>query len=121
MDAYRSNGAQLGWLLLPEEQAVEIWPAAGEPQRLEGAVHLVGWCCVPKAARRFHQLCFSSWSYWAWVPIHTQINSPSIASTAKARCLRPTRTDQNRPIHFRCSEGWRGSALSCSYARSASR
>jgi len=42
MDAYRSNGAQLGWLLLPEEQAVEIWPAAGEPQRLEGAGPLAG-------------------------------------------------------------------------------
>lgn len=36
------------------------------------------------------------------------------ACTAKARCLMPTRTDQKRPMRFRCSEGWRGSALSCS-------
>jgi Uma2 family endonuclease len=35
MDLYRCNGAQLGWLLLPEEQAVEIWSAQGEPQRLD--------------------------------------------------------------------------------------
>ncbi|MCP9915857.1 Uma2 family endonuclease [Cyanobium sp. ATX 6F1] len=40
--AYQANGAQLGWLLLPEEQAVEIWPAHGEMQRLEGARELDG-------------------------------------------------------------------------------
>ena len=27
MDLYRRNGAQLGWLLLPAQQAVEIWSA----------------------------------------------------------------------------------------------
>jgi len=35
MAAYQANGARLGWLLLPHEQAVEIWPASGAPQRLE--------------------------------------------------------------------------------------
>jgi Uma2 family endonuclease len=35
MATYQANGARLGWLLLPEERAVEIWPARGEPQRLE--------------------------------------------------------------------------------------
>jgi Uma2 family endonuclease len=38
--AYQANGAQLGWLLLPQEQAVEIWPVTGEPVRLEGAKEL---------------------------------------------------------------------------------
>lgn len=38
--AYQANGAQLGWLLLPQEQAVEIWPATGEPVRLEGVKEL---------------------------------------------------------------------------------
>ena len=40
--AYQANGAQLGWLLIPDEQAVEIWPAsnAGEPQRVEAATEL---------------------------------------------------------------------------------
>jgi len=33
--AYQANGARLGWLLLPHEQAVEVWPASGAPQRLE--------------------------------------------------------------------------------------
>jgi Uma2 family endonuclease len=28
MAAYRANGAQLGWLLFPEQRAVEIWTAA---------------------------------------------------------------------------------------------
>ena len=39
MAAYQANGAQLGWLLIPAEQVVEIWPAAGAgaPQRLEAA------------------------------------------------------------------------------------
>lgn len=35
MVAYQANGARLGWLLLPHEQAVEVWPAIGPPQRLE--------------------------------------------------------------------------------------
>ncbi|CAK6686989.1 Uma2 family endonuclease [Synechococcus sp. CBW1107] len=35
MAAYQSNGTRLGWLLLPDECAVEVWPASGEPQRLE--------------------------------------------------------------------------------------
>ena len=34
MAAYRANGARLGWLLLPDEQAVEVWSASGSPQRL---------------------------------------------------------------------------------------
>jgi Uma2 family endonuclease len=36
MAAYQANGAQLGWLLVPEERLVEIWPClgGGEPQRL---------------------------------------------------------------------------------------
>lgn len=38
MERYRANGAQLGWLLIPEEQAVEIWTAAeAAPQRLAPA------------------------------------------------------------------------------------
>jgi Uma2 family endonuclease len=38
MATYRANGAGLGWLLIPEQQAVEIWSseASGEPLRLEG-------------------------------------------------------------------------------------
>ena len=35
MAAYKANGARLGWLLLPHEQAVEVWSASGAPQRLE--------------------------------------------------------------------------------------
>ena len=35
MAAYQLNGARLGWLLLPQGQAVEAWPASGPPQRLE--------------------------------------------------------------------------------------
>jgi Uma2 family endonuclease len=35
MVAYQANGARLGWLLIPHQQAVEIWPACGDPQRCE--------------------------------------------------------------------------------------
>ena len=35
MGAYQANGARLGWLLLPHEQAVEVWSANAEPQRFE--------------------------------------------------------------------------------------
>ena len=42
MAAYQANGAQLGWLLIPGDQAVEIWPASGEaePQRVDAATEL---------------------------------------------------------------------------------
>ena len=42
MDVYQANGAQLGWLLIPDQQTVEIWPAsgAGGPQRVEGSLEL---------------------------------------------------------------------------------
>jgi Uma2 family endonuclease len=42
MERYQASGAQLGWLLIPEEQAVEVWPASGggDPQRIEAATHL---------------------------------------------------------------------------------
>jgi len=40
MAAYQANGARLGWLLIPQEQAVEVWPASGELQRLEQAALL---------------------------------------------------------------------------------
>jgi len=39
MELYRRNGAQLGWLLLPSERAVEIWrdDATSPPERLQPA------------------------------------------------------------------------------------
>ena len=42
MAAYQANGTQLGWLLIPDQQAVEIWPAIGaaEPQRVDVATEL---------------------------------------------------------------------------------
>lgn len=40
MAAYRANGARLGWLLLPHQQAVEVWPASGDPQRFEAIAEL---------------------------------------------------------------------------------
>ena len=36
MAAYRANGSRLGWLLIPHEQAVEVWPISGDPQRSAG-------------------------------------------------------------------------------------
>ena len=53
MAAYQANGAQLGWLLFPEQRAVEIWRAPSEagaavpPQRLENATRLEGGEVLP--------------------------------------------------------------------------
>lgn len=53
MAAYQANGAQLGWLLVPEQRAVEIWRAPSEagaavpPQRLENATRLEGGDVLP--------------------------------------------------------------------------
>ncbi|MBM5816998.1 MAG: Uma2 family endonuclease [Cyanobacteria bacterium K_Offshore_surface_m2_239] len=46
MAAYQRNGARLGWLLIPEERAVEVWgpqePGVESPQRIEAASTLSG-------------------------------------------------------------------------------
>jgi Uma2 family endonuclease len=46
MAAYQRNGARLGWLLIPAEQAVEIWEPLADtpapPRRLEAATRLEG-------------------------------------------------------------------------------
>ncbi|MFM7268697.1 MAG: Uma2 family endonuclease, partial [Cyanobium sp.] len=57
MALYQANGAQLGWLLFPEQRAVEIWPArptagasagaAPAPQRLENTLRLEGGDVLP--------------------------------------------------------------------------
>ena len=59
MAAYQANGAQLGWLLIPEEQAVEVWPAsgAGDPQRLDAAT-------VLDAGLLFPGLCIDLEEIW---------------------------------------------------------
>ena len=36
MAAYQANGARLGWLLIPHNQAVEVWPASGDPKIFNG-------------------------------------------------------------------------------------
>jgi Uma2 family endonuclease len=45
--SYQANGARLGWLLLPDERAVEIWTAIGDPQRIEAAEWLEGGEVLP--------------------------------------------------------------------------
>ena len=50
MADYVANGAQLGWLLLPEERTVEVWRAgnhAAAPERLESATSLSGESLLP--------------------------------------------------------------------------
>jgi Uma2 family endonuclease len=43
MELYRANGAQVGWLLLPDQQAVEIWRSdQTDPEGIEPASHLDG-------------------------------------------------------------------------------
>ena len=48
MVSYLANGAQLGWLLFPEQRAVEIWQPGADPaaevvmQRIEAAEALEG-------------------------------------------------------------------------------
>jgi Uma2 family endonuclease len=62
LTAYQRNGARLGWLLIPAEQAVEIWePLAdfpAQPRRLEAATHL-------DAAPHFPGLALDLEQIWA--------------------------------------------------------
>ncbi|NDG74606.1 MAG: Uma2 family endonuclease [Synechococcaceae bacterium WB8_1B_136] len=45
--AYLANGALLGWLLFPEERAVELWRPGAEPHRLDKAEVLEGGEVLP--------------------------------------------------------------------------
>jgi Uma2 family endonuclease len=36
MASYQANGAELGWLLIPHQQAVEVWLASGNPKSFVG-------------------------------------------------------------------------------------
>ena len=62
MALYQANGAQLGWLLFPEQRAVEIWPARPEagvataPQRLESAMRLEGGAVLPGLALELEEI-----------------------------------------------------------------
>ncbi len=47
MVAYQANGASLGWLLFPDERAVEEWGAAGEGRRIEAAEQLDAGAVLP--------------------------------------------------------------------------
>ena len=58
MAAYQANGARLGWLLIPHQQAVDIWPASGDSQRLEGVEEL-------KAGPEFPGLQLQLAEFWA--------------------------------------------------------
>jgi Uma2 family endonuclease len=62
MDGYLANGAQLDWLLIPEQRAVEIWQAgptgqaAEPPQRLEQATRLEGGALLPGLVLELQEL-----------------------------------------------------------------
>jgi Uma2 family endonuclease len=61
MAAYLANGAQLGWLLFPEQQAVEIWQAETEGpvpahRRLEPASRLEGGTLFPGLTLELEQI-----------------------------------------------------------------
>jgi len=60
MGLYQANGAQLGWLLLPEERAVEIWRGGhqGMAERLENATRL-------EAGEEFAGLVLELETIWA--------------------------------------------------------
>jgi Uma2 family endonuclease len=63
MALYQANGAQLGWLLFPQQRAVEIWPARPEagvataPQRLENAMRLDGGDVLPGLVLELEEIC----------------------------------------------------------------
>jgi Uma2 family endonuclease len=61
MAAYLANGAQVGWLLFPEQKAVEIWQAESEglvsgPRRLEPASRLEGGTLFPGLALELEEI-----------------------------------------------------------------
>jgi Uma2 family endonuclease len=58
MAVYQANGARLGCLLIPHQQAVEVWHDSGDPQRSEGIA-------VLKAGPEFQDLELRLEDIWA--------------------------------------------------------
>ncbi|MFM7733589.1 MAG: Uma2 family endonuclease [Cyanobium sp.] len=56
MAAYQANGARLGWLLIPHEQAVEVWPVSGDPQRFEAIAVLEAGPEFPGLHLQLHEI-----------------------------------------------------------------
>jgi Uma2 family endonuclease len=60
MEAYQRNGARLGWLLIPEERAVEVWgplaDAASPPRRIQTATRLDGAPAFPGLALELKEI-----------------------------------------------------------------
>jgi len=56
MSLYQANGARLGWLLIPHQQAVEVWHSNGDPQRLEGLAVLEAGHEVPGLQLRLEEI-----------------------------------------------------------------
>jgi Uma2 family endonuclease len=58
MATYQANGAQLGWLLIPHQEAVEIWPSAsqGEPQTIHAAKQLDASPLFPGLHLELHEI-----------------------------------------------------------------
>ena len=62
MELYRRNGAQLGWLLLPAELAVEIWRGGGKS---DGPVERLEQATALDAGALFPGLCIELAEVWA--------------------------------------------------------
>ena len=56
MAAYQAHGARLGWLLIPHQQVVEVWPGSGDPQRWEGIPVLEGGLDFPGLQLQLDQI-----------------------------------------------------------------
>lgn len=50
MATYQKNGARLGWLLIPQDEAVEVWSARREPLRIESCEQLTAGADFPGLA-----------------------------------------------------------------------
>mgnify|MGYP006276808921 CR=1 FL=1 len=59
MANYQGNGTQLGWLLIPHQQAVDIWPAAGQgkTQCIEPATTLDASPLFPGLEIKLQEIC----------------------------------------------------------------
>lgn len=56
MATYKVNGARLGWLFIPHQQAVEVWSASGDPQRFAGITVLEAGAEFPDPQLRLEEI-----------------------------------------------------------------
>jgi hypothetical protein len=112
MAAKPANDVCLGWMLIPHEQAVEVWPVSGDSRRLE-------WWAVLEAGPEISALQLQLAKFWAGclsLPAHTIAPGArvikAIAEFLSRPCTGLGSPGHSRSLSFKCGRDFFGGPAS---------